>query len=90
MRVQLFLPPSLQSLAGDIKEIGVEGKNVGECLEYLVEKYPRLKREVFTRNRKLRQGLSLYRNGEKTDIIEPSTPLAEGDKLYLLNVIFGG
>jgi molybdopterin converting factor small subunit len=90
MRVQLFLPPSLQSLAGDIKEIDIEGKNVGECLESLVEKYPRLKNEIFTRSHKLRQGLSIYRNGEKTDITEASTPLAEGDKLYLLNVIFGG
>jgi molybdopterin converting factor small subunit len=90
MRVQLFLPPSLQSQTGDIKEIDVEGKDIGECLESLVAKYPRLKKKVFTRNRKLRQGLSIYRNGEKTDIIEPSTPLAEGDKLYLLNVIFGG
>jgi molybdopterin converting factor small subunit len=90
MRVALFLPPSLQTLAANAREIEVEGSTVGECLKSLIEKHPSLKKEVFTRNHKLRQGLSIYKNGEKNDITGLSTRLAEGDKLYLINVIFGG
>jgi molybdopterin converting factor small subunit len=90
MKVELFLPPSLQYPADNIKTLEVEGNNVRECLHSLVNQYPQLKKDIFTRNNKLRKGLTIYKNGERADVMNLDTPLKAGDKLYILNLIFGG
>jgi molybdopterin converting factor small subunit len=90
MKVELYLPPSLQYPADNIKTLEVEGNSVRECLHSLFNQYPQLKDEIFTRNNKLRKGLTIYRNGGKDDLTNLDTPLKEGDKLYILNLIFGG
>jgi|WetSurMetagenome_2_1015567.scaffolds.fasta_scaffold649527_1 molybdopterin converting factor small subunit len=90
MKVELFLPPSIQYLADNIKTLEVEGNTIRECLHSLVNQYPQLKADIFTRSNKLHKGLSIYKNGGKTDVMDLDTAIKEGDKLYILNVIFGG
>jgi hypothetical protein len=90
MSIQVTIPPSIQYLLDNIKTVETEGKTVRECLHYMVKKYPQLKQDIFTGSNKLRKGLTIYKNGEKADLIDLDTALQEGDKLYILNVIFGG
>jgi|WetSurMetagenome_2_1015567.scaffolds.fasta_scaffold353466_2 hypothetical protein len=90
MKAEVFLPPSLQYLAGNIQSINVEGGTVRECLRALVKLHPDLKHSILTGNGRLHKGLSIYKNGEQADVIDLASPLQEGDKIYILNVIFGG
>lgn len=90
MSVEISIPPSLQHLVNDIKIIEVSGRTIRECLDDLVTQFPQIKSQLFGQGMKLRKGLSIYINGEATDIKELAKPVNDGDKLFILNLIFGG
>jgi len=90
MAIEINLPPVLQTLVGDIKQIDVTGRTVGECLEELVKQYPGLKSRLLKKNNRLPNGINIFINGEN---IYPE-PLAkrvhEGDKVYISYFVLGG
>jgi molybdopterin converting factor small subunit len=90
MSVEVSIPPSFQSLINGIKTVEVSGKTVEECLDNLVTRFPLIKSQLFGRGRKLRKGLSIYINREGIDVKELARAVNDGDKLYILNLIFGG
>jgi len=90
MSVQINLPPVLQTLVGDIKQINVTGRTVGECLEALVKQYPGLKSRLLKKNNRLPKGINIFINGENT-YPEPLTKrVHEGDKVYISYIVLGG
>ena len=90
MSVEINIPQFLQHLADDGKVAEVKGGTVGDCLNDLVERLPRLKARLFTRNGKLRKHLDVYINGESAYPEELAKPVNDGDKLHIVNAIVGG
>ena len=90
MSVEIYLPPSLQYLIDNVKKMEVNGSTVKECLHNLIKQFPRLKAQLFDPQDNLLEGLSIYINNKNTDIKELTKPVSDGDKLYIINLIFGG
>jgi molybdopterin converting factor small subunit len=90
MSVEINIPPVLQALAGDVKQIDVTGKTVGECLKELVKQYPRLKSRLFNRQGKLSNGINIFINGENAYPEPLSRIVHEGDKVHISYIVLGG
>jgi molybdopterin converting factor small subunit len=68
----------------------VEGKNVRECLQDLLKKYPPLEKEVFAKNGKLNALIEVYLNGESAYPDELVKPVKDGDRISLVYILSGG
>ena len=90
MSVEINIPPFLQPLAGDVKRVDVSGSTVGECLEALVKRYPRLKARIFTKGGKILRGLNIFINSESAYRDALARQVKDGDKIHLAYLIFGG
>ncbi len=86
--LQIYLPPSLQPLADNIRQIDTSGQTIGECLENAVEKYQSLEKAIFDKKRRVQKGLSLYLHGET--VSDLNRTVEDGDKLYIINILVGG
>jgi len=90
MSVEINIPPVLQALTGDIKQINVTGRTVGECLEELVKQYPRLKSRLFNRKNKLPNGINIFVNGENAYPEPLARAVHKGDKVHISYIVLGG
>ena len=90
MSVEINLPPVLQAMAGDIKQIDVTGGTVGECLEALVKQYPKLKPRLFNKKNKLPHGINIFVNRENAYPEPLAKAVHEGDKIHIAFIVLGG
>lgn len=90
MSAEVNLPPFLQQLADDVKRVDVSGDTVGECLDELVTRYPRLKARIFTEGRKIHKGFNIFINGESAYPDSLARPVKDGDIIHIAHPIFGG
>ena len=70
--------------------IPVQGKNLQECINELVGKYPELKRLILDKQGKLIHSYDIYVNGESSYPMEMSKKIQDGDKINLVFIIHGG
>jgi len=87
----LKIPTPLRSYTNGQVEVPVEGANVAEALEHLLEKYPTLKPHLYNDEGKLRPFVNLF-VGENNikDLQGLETPLDERTRLILIPSIAGG
>ncbi len=90
MSVEIFLPPMLQVMAGNVKQVTCTGNTVGNCLNDLIEKYPQIERKLFSRNGKLANGVNVFLNGVNVLPEALSTPALDGDKIHVSFLVLGG
>jgi molybdopterin converting factor small subunit len=90
MSVEVHLPPSLQPLVRGRYFKEIEGNTVGDCLDGLVQEFPQLKEHLFDKNKKLRQGFTIFINGVSAYPEMLKKTVGDGDKLYIINVMVGG
>lgn len=90
MSVNLIVHDFLLHHVEGRETIPVEGRNVGECLAYLVKMYPSIKNELFDRRGKLRGYIEVYLNDKTTFPQELQHPVQDNDELRLLMVAMGG
>jgi len=90
MSIEINIPPVLQALAGDVRQINVTGSTVGECLEELVKQYPRLKPRLFNQRGKLPNGINIFINGENAYPETLARRVKEGDKVHISYIVLGG
>jgi molybdopterin converting factor small subunit len=88
--VEIYLPPNLQPLVENSQSVRVDGHTVGECLNDLIKRFPRLNGLIFDRRGKLNTGLSAYLNGTSAHVDQLSSPVRDGDKIYIINLLVGG
>ncbi len=86
INVQYFLP----HLTDDRDEVEVNGSTVGQCLEQIVARYPRLKRWVFKDDGSLADFIDVHVNMESLIPDEISRPVKDGDIIYLVMMLTGG
>jgi hypothetical protein len=86
--LQIYLPPSLQPLVDNIRQIDISGQTIGECLENAVSRYHSLENAIFDKEHRVQKGLSLYLQAETVNDL--NRPVKDGDKLYIINILVGG
>ena len=85
VKVRLFA--SMRDYAG-VKDVDVQGKNVGEALVSLVNTYPLLKRQIFKEDGDILSHVRVLLNG--IAISDLNTNLKKGDELAVFPPVGGG
>src|SRR5947209_20497797 len=91
MPVILLIPNALQRYAGGNEQIEVEAQTVEGALAGLSDKYPDLRKHLFTDAGQLRQFVNVYVGSEDMRHLQGlSTPVKDGDELSIVPSIAGG
>jgi molybdopterin converting factor small subunit len=90
LSVKVNLHPSLAKLADGQTVVEVNGDTVGQCLEQLATRFPRLKKRLFEKDGALSRILEIYVNGESAYPDELATAVKDGDELDTVVLISGG
>ena len=68
-----------------------EEKTIGELLAELGDRYPNLRREMFTPTGELKEFINIFINGRNIAFLKDMvTPLADGDIIALFPPVAGG
>ena len=90
MSIELKISSVFARYAGNNTVITVAGKTVGECLQDLVRQYPELGNVFLDEKGKLLRSFDVYINDKSAYPDEMKKPVADGDKLQVVPVIYGG
>ena len=88
--VKVIIPQFLRPFAEGVDVTDVEGSTVGDCLNELIGRFPRIKKFLFDKSGELLKGVEVYVNGKSSYPDELAYPVNEGDELYMLLIISGG
>ncbi|MFC1954303.1 MoaD/ThiS family protein [Chloroflexota bacterium] len=86
INVHYFLP----SLTDDQDVVQVTGTSVGQCLEQLVSRFPKLRGRVFEEDGKLSNYFDVYVNLENASPEGLAKPVNDGDEIHLIMLVSGG
>jgi molybdopterin converting factor small subunit len=90
MSVKINLHPTLHSFANNQAVVEVNGSTVGECVNELVKRFPRLKSMLLDKKGKLLNYVEVYVNQESAYPEELAKPVKDGDELHITIIIAGG
>ena len=91
MPVTVHIPTPLRPYAGASREVRVEGRTLGEVLAALTERYPDLRRHLYTPEGKLRSFVNIYVNDSDARYLKrEETELADSDEIRIIPSIAGG
>jgi MoaD family protein len=75
----------------DSKEVvEIKGESVGQCLDDLLNQFPRIKEALFDENGNLSDYVGIYINGESVYPDGLAKPVKDGDVLHIVPIISGG
>jgi cysteine synthase B len=87
----ISIPSPLRTYTDGHSTIEVSGKTVGSALESLVEKYPALKKQLYSDDGQLRSFVNVYLNDEDIRYLKRSeTAVASDDTIAIVPSIAGG
>ena len=90
MGARIRLHPLMQELADNQEIVEVEGKNVGECLTDLIQKFPGLSESLFDQRGKLFKYIEIFVNGKTAFPNELATVVTDVDEISILILLAGG
>ena len=90
MAVKINIPWFLQQASNGIAVTEVQGETVGDCLKSLIERFPRLGKELFDERGRLAPHVDIYANGQSTHAEGLVKPVKDNDELSILFIIGGG
>ena len=90
MSVEIIIPQFLQHLMDNVNTINVDGETVGECLEELVRRFPRLEEILYDVEGNLPHLLNVYVNKESAFPEEMARSVREGDTIHIAYTLVGG
>ncbi|NNF99954.1 MAG: ThiS family protein, partial [Desulfobacteraceae bacterium] len=64
MGIKLNIHKTHRQYTNGLETIDTEGTTVGDCLEMLIELFPRIKGALFDRNGRLKKQIDIYLNSE--------------------------
>jgi MoaD family protein len=92
MKLKLNLLKPFSDAVGK-KELGIEfnGKTIEELFRYLIQKYPKLGKDLLKKNNEITDYVSVFVNDKPISVLdEMKTKLEDGDELLLFVPISGG
>ena len=85
------IPPVLRAVAGNQKQVTIEGETVGGVVQALVTAYPGLRDQLLTPEGALNRFVNVYLNDEDVRYLaELATPAEERDTIVILPAMAGG
>jgi molybdopterin/thiamine biosynthesis adenylyltransferase/rhodanese-related sulfurtransferase/molybdopterin converting factor small subunit len=87
----IVIPTALRTYTENQTSLRVEASTVGEAIQQLVERFPKLKPHLFNEEGRLRSFINLYLGDEDVRYLQGlDTPLQEQDELTLIPSVAGG
>ena len=86
INVHYFLP----SLTNDQDVVPVKGSTVGQCLEQLASRFPKVREWVYEKDGKLSNLIDVYVNLENAYPEGLAKPVKDGDEIHIIMMISGG
>lgn len=91
MSLTVSIPTPLRRYTDGAGVIEVSGTSVASALDSLLEKYPVLKKQLYTDDGRLRSFVNVYLNDEDIRYLEKAdTPVKSGDTISIVPSIAGG
>jgi len=90
MSVKININPSLTYLTEGEEFVMVKGKNVGQCIEQLVVRFPGLKDWIYGKDGKLNNIVDIYVNMESAYPEELAKTVNDGDEIHIITAVAGG
>ncbi len=87
----IILPSALRSFAGQQAQVEVAGSNVGEALAGLAQRFPELRRHIFTEQGKLRNFVNVFVGDEDIRYLQnQSTAVRANEVISIVPAVAGG
>jgi sulfur-carrier protein len=87
----VWIPQVLRSAVGGQKQVELEGGNVRELVDALVEKFPALRQQLLAEDGGLNRFVNVYVNGQDVRYLDGlETPVSGQDEVRLLPAMAGG
>ncbi len=92
MSVTVLIPAPLRSYTDNLESVELEGTNVGEVMNNLIERYGDLKRHLYTEAGQIRNFVNVYLNDEDIRHLDQgqNTPVPEKATISIVPSIAGG
>jgi MoaD family protein len=90
MGVKIKIQKNLQFLTSDKETIEVQGSTVGECLDQLLKRFPEIESKLINKDKTLLNTIGVFVNGKSAYPNELTTPVKDGDEIFLFLLISGG
>ena len=88
---KILIPTALRQFTGQQDSVEVSGGTVGEALQALTEKFPEVRKNLFTDQGKLRSFVNVYVNDEDVRYLDKdATKLGASDTVSIVPSIAGG
>jgi sulfur-carrier protein len=85
------IPPVLRPSVGGVKELAVDGSNVGEVLRGVAEEHPATHSQLFQESGDLNRYVNVYVNDEDVRVLQGlETAVGPNDTLVILPAMAGG
>jgi len=88
--IRIHIHKAHRMFTDGLNTVDVNGATVGECLETLVERFPDMRRVLFTRNGSLVRNIDIYINDDSAYPDELTQPVSDGDEVHLNMLLMGG
>jgi len=90
--MKIYIPTPLRNLTDGLDSVEVAAPTVQAALDGLTDKYPELRKHLFTAEGKLRAFVNLYLNDEDLRYLpgKEATPVSDADTLSIIPSIAGG
>ncbi|MBI2851437.1 MAG: MoaD/ThiS family protein [Chloroflexi bacterium] len=90
MSVKIDVYPGFAHLTGGQTEVEVNGSTVGQCLEQLVARYPKIKKTLYRKDGTLSCCVEIWVNLKTSYPEELDMPVKDGDELRMLGLMITG
>jgi molybdopterin converting factor small subunit len=90
LSVTIHISPSLSQLAGQQTTAEVNGTDIRECLNRLVDSFPGLRSRLFDGDGGLKSYVEIYINRRSCYPYELTNPVEDGDQIQIVEAIAGG
>ena len=91
MSVKIYLHwYTWRQLANEQAIVEVSGNTTGQCLKHLVKQFPAIEKEIFGKDGKVLDYLSIVVNREVAFPNELATPVKDEDEIHIIPIIGGG
>ncbi len=90
MSIKIDIPSYMKSSTDNRGVVELNGSTVGECLNHLVKQFPRMKKQLFSKDGNLFENIIISINGESAYPEQLAKPVKDGDELKIVLVVGGG
>ena len=91
MSIKIIIPTALRQFAENRDSVKLSGQNIGELLNNLMQKFPNMKKHLFSEDGQMRNFVKVYVNDDDIRYLENSeTQVKEGDVISIIPSVAGG